>query len=681
VAPDSSTAPADILAAPQVGTETRSLLRRLLSAGPLTVVAALIVVGVLVSTRGGGTDPTSSDDAAPAGAPAPVPGQAPTSSVDPTLQIAKKLSVDMAAPWPKVQKQNGHYRSGVGGGTRYGDSMLGFALIQQGITENDESLIKSGMQGMAFAVPRLALHSRPSIFEAMAVVGVYNLRGDPRVGNDPTFKRLKPKMEDYLRSFTLVRLPATTYYGNHWLVEAVMVQEMLKTGLKSDDKDAVVGGLREKANQLSEDLINKRIPAMAKQKGVRVDGERAFVLSDPPDDPLAYQGLSYGFYARAIRLLGPRADDAAKRTLREIGNASLYLAAPDGDLAYFGRNQEQAWALASTAYGAEVTASLADDKAVEGRFRALAQRAYTRLRDAYGVGRFGLNITPGIKAGRTSGAKGVDGGAGGPSFGGLTLLFTDWALPEIGRATTKPTSINSDQPGGALLSRGDSRFAVVRRADEWYAIRVSTSGKHPEELRNDFGLMSLKRKTGGDWENVVRVRPITRGDGDPADSAGPVLLQPNGQKAFPFGASAKLSKGGTLTMTGGWRGKPSPFKRIVAHLDSGIIVRALDFTPGVLARSGVTYTYKPTSCGVQLTFPARAGDDIEYSLFLKTGETPPSVTPTSVTDDLSRTTFNRPATVRLEPGYASGLDGKLTRARITFRNLPAGPVRITACGR
>jgi hypothetical protein len=682
VAPRSSTAPADILAAPPVGTQSRSFLRRLLSAGPLAVVALLILIGVLVSTRGGGSDPVNTDEAGPAGAPAPVQGAAPTKSIDPTLEIAKKLSRDMAAPWPKVQKANGHFRSGVGGGTRYGDSMLGFALIQQGISENDEALIKSGMQGMAFAVPRLALHSRPSIFEAMAVVGVYNLRGDPRVGNDPTFKRLKPKMEDYLRSFTLVRLPATTYYGNHWLVEAVMVQEMLKTGLHSDDKDAVVGGLREKANQLSEDLINKRIPAMAKQKGVHVDGARAFVLSDPPDDPLAYQGLSYGFYARAIRLLGPRANDAAKRTLHEIGNASLYLAAPDGDLAYFGRNQEQAWALASTAYGAEVTASLANDPKVEGRFRALAQRAYTRLRDAYGIGRFGLNITPGIKAGRTSGAKGVDGGAGGPSFGGLTLLFTDWALPEIARAKTKPTRIYSDEPGGVLLSRGDSRFAVVRRADEWYAIRVSTSGKHPEELRNDFGLMDLKRKqSNGTWENVVRLRPITRGDGDPADSAGPVLLQPNGQKAFPFGASAKLSRGGTLTMTGGWRGKPTPFKRIVAHLDSGIIVRALDFTPGVLARSGVTYTYKPTSCGVQLSFPARAGDSIEYSLFLKTAETPPQITATSVSDALSRTTFNRPATVKLEPGYASGLDGKLTRARITFRNLSAGPVRITACGR
>ena len=39
-------------------------------------------------------------------------------------------------------------------------------------------------------------------------------------------------MESYLREFSLVRLPATTYYGNHWLIEAVMVQELLPTGLE-----------------------------------------------------------------------------------------------------------------------------------------------------------------------------------------------------------------------------------------------------------------------------------------------------------------------------------------------------------------------------------------------------------------------------------------------------------------
>ena len=36
--------------------------------------------------------------------------------------------------------------------------------------------------------------------------------------------------------------------------------------------------------------------------------------------------------------------------------------------------------------------------------------------------------------------------------------------------------------------------------------------------------------------------------------------------------------------------------------------------------------------------------------------------------------------MKLERGYASAFDPKLIRARATFSNLPAGPVRISVCG-
>ncbi|MEA2478519.1 MAG: hypothetical protein QOJ07_441 [Thermoleophilaceae bacterium] len=633
-------------------------------------VALLVLVGVLVSTGGGDSKngPAAGTTAAGAG-----------HSIDPTLALAADLSAQMAEPWPAVQRDNGHYRSAVGGGTRYGDSLLGFALIQQGLRENNDKLVQSGLRGLSYAVPRAALHSRPSIFEALGIVGAYNL-GRDRLAGDPTFKKLKPGLENYIRHFTLVRLPATTYYGNHWLIEAVMVQEMLRTGVRSNDPNAVVGGLRKQADRLSVDLINRRIPGFARQKGVKVGRERAFVLSDPPDDPLAYQGLSFGMYARAVRLLGARANAAARRTVLEIANASAWLTAPDGDLAYFGRNQEQAWALGATVYGAEVAAGLAKSSpAAEGRYRALAARALTRLRDAYGVGHFGLNITPGVKAGRIGGSKGVDSGAGGPSFGALTLAFVDWSLPEITAARVKPTSIRSDKPGVALLSRGESRFAVVRTRNLWYAVRVTTSGKHPEEIRNDFGLMALKQRTAdGKWRDVVRLRPILHGG---PDSAGPVLKRAGIPDAYPFGSTAQVSPGGTVTLTGGFRGAPKTFKREVARLPSGIVVRALDFTPGVLVRPGVTFTFAPTSCGVRYSYPAQAGDSVEYSLFLRDDKaSPPKVTPTAVTDLISRTTFNRPATVKIERGFASGLDPKLIRVRLSFRALPAGPLRISVCG-
>ena len=93
----------------------------------------------------------------------------------------------------------------------------------------------------------------------------------------------------------------------------------------------------------------------------------------------------------------------------------------------------------------------------------------------------------------------------------------------------------------------------------------------------------------------------------------------------------------------------------------------------------VPLTYSPTPCGVRLSVIARAGDTIEYSVFLsgshaRTGRF-------AVADHLSHTTFNRPARVSLEGPYYSAVESGLVRARLTFANLPAGPLVITTCAR
>jgi hypothetical protein len=194
--------------------------------------------------------------------------------------------------------------------------------------------------------------------------------------------------------------------------------------------------------------------------------------------------------------------------------------------------------------------------------------------------------------------------------------------------------------------------------------------------------MALKiRGSNGDWRDVVRLRPITRGEGDPTQSAGPVLIRDAGLRAFPFTAHARVSRDGEVVLNGGLRGSPNAFKRIVARLDNGTIVRALDFSPGTLIRSGMTYSFTPTRCGVQIEFPAQAGDTIEYSMFFDgSSGKQPRASARGVQDANARWTFNRPASVKFENGYASAFDSKLVRARATFANLPAGPVRIEVCG-
>jgi hypothetical protein len=263
----------------------------------------------------------------------------------------------MREHYPGIQRANGHFRSAIGGGTRYGDAYMGYALLLSGLRTGDRQAIDAGFRGLTNPLQPGRRPNRPSVFEILALAAGYNLARD-RAADAPMFKRNRAAWEDFLRRAPLIRIPAVAYYGNHWLIEAVEIRELLATGVRSSIPTAVLGGQRALADRLSRQLVNERIPAMARAEAVSAPGGRAFVLSDPPDNPLVYQGLSFGFYARAIELLGDRATGRARQTLIQIARASLLLAGPDGDVAYFGRNQEQAWGLAGTIYGAYYTASM-----------------------------------------------------------------------------------------------------------------------------------------------------------------------------------------------------------------------------------------------------------------------------------------------------------------------------------
>ena len=401
-----------------------------------------------------------------------------------------------------------------------------------------------------------------------------------------------------------------------------------------------------------------------------VGGRRLFVLSDPPDNPLAYAGLSLGFYARAIRLLGPQATPAARRTLLAQADAALWLTAPDGDVGYLGRNQEEAWGLTGTVYGAAAAGALREAGAARAAdYRALAARCLERLRTAYGTGRYGVNITPAVGQDSQLGRRGLDPGAGVAQFSGLALVLAEWSVPELGAGRPALGRLRSDIDGGAVLGRGDGQLAVVRRGPLWFAVRASTSGRRPWDLRDDFGLLAAKMKTGSRWSNLIPLRPYRNAG---ADSGGPTLLA-GAARGFPFGVRESVSREGTVTVRGGFRTAATPFSRVVANLPAGGQVRALDFKPGATLRTGVEFRFVPTSCGVNLTFPARAGDVFDYSLFLRPGSQTGAAK--------LRSRFSVPASVSLEQGYASGFDPSIVRARARLRAGASGSIRVTTCDR
>jgi hypothetical protein len=157
------------------------------------------------------------------------------------------------------------------------------------------------------------------------------------------------------------------------------------------------------------------------------------------------------------------------------------------------------------------------------------------------------------------------------------------------------------------------------------------------------------------------------------------VLRTGGLLGLPFASRVGVSSGGTVDMTMAWRGPPTPRKYTVARLPSGVNIRALGYTPGPTYRDGVPISYAPVPCGVRMSVTARAGDTIEYSFFLTRANARTS--PTAASDELARSTFNRPAHVSLEGPYHSAVESNLVRARLTFADLPAGPLEITTCAR
>ncbi len=350
--------------------------------------------------------------------------------------------------------------------------------------------------------------SRPSVFENLSIAAAYNI-AKRSLRHDPVFKRARPKWEQFLETRRFKELSGQHPYDNHYLADAIAVLELTRSGLTSPDTTTVVGN-QTGAIQAVENLINVRVPQMAGMNGVDVRGRRTFVLSDPPDNPLSYQGLSLGMYARAIHLLGRRASPAARETLKQVAQASWWLTAPDGDLGWYGRSQEESWGVAATAYGAAAAANLPD---MVGRraldMRALTERALNRLKTAYGTGPRGLYITPAVRKALSHAAPGMDGNAGGPSFTGITLMMLNWLQPELRTNPRVGAQIGSDRDGGVQLSVRDARIAVVRHGNVWFGLRMMPSTNRPDDLRYDFGIQVAKLRRGGQWIDLMPVRPNT----------------------------------------------------------------------------------------------------------------------------------------------------------------------------
>ena len=565
----------------------------------------------------------------------------------------RAFSREMAAPWPDIQRETGNlpdYLDGLNNpyeGTRYGDAMMGWGLLQVGIRDNEPRLINAGLAAVEYATSKQRHWGRPSVFETMALASAYNVVREP-LAEHPRFRRLRKQWENWLRRVRTERLHYENRYGNHWLVDAISVLELQRTGLKSNKRGAVLGSGRTTARRQAIRLINIRIPRL-------VRGSGPLVLSDPPDQPIAYHGLSIAFYARAMRLMGDLVSPAARTTLRRAVRASQLLAAPDGDISYITRSQEEVWTLPATAYASQLASLLPGTTTqLHTDSEALAERTLMRLRREYVVGPRGIWVTPALAQDLTAGARGLDAYAGAPAYGGLALVWLNLTIEEHPE-DPPPGDLPADKLMATPVSQAGARFAVVRRPNLWYAVKMTHSQDvhFVDDLRYDFGLAVVKRLVEGRWHDVVPQKP--RSVGSSPETAGPILID-GGRRGHPFGTSIKADKSGVVTVTGGFR-----------------------TTSGTVMRPGV-FTYRPMPCGgVELSFAARAGEVYEHSGFFR-GSRPPSIQGgVAGASGLQLTVDPPPLFGRASDAGASGADARLVRQPMTIRVPIDRQVSILQC--
>jgi hypothetical protein len=589
------------------------------------------------------------------------------------------LAERIAEPWPGAQNENGTYQDYVYGGdvsfclvrqckpglgnARYAEAVLGHALLQTGVRTGNGALIDTGLRSLTWVAEHPEYRDTlQTNFETWALASAYNI-AKRRLASRPLFRANRRSWERWLTTVKpLLLRPNARRYFNHHLVEAVAVFELKRTGLRSKTKGAVLhpatyDGTERRAVRIVEDEVY----AVARPTLLRSGGGVAAMVSDRPEYPLAYQGLSIGYYARALELMGKRLSARARQLLGRMVHASWLLTAPDGDLAYAGRSQEESWALTMTAYGAQVAAR---QRGVGGgtaaRWQALADRAVERLRTEHGVGPRGLWIVPALERDLERGLPGLDPYAGAAIFSGLTLTFLEYAREEAAARKRVVGRLAADAQGPRLIGRADDSFVTLRSGSLWFAVRQSRDmQRRLDDLRSDFGLVALKRRVDGRWRDVIPLRPrVESPDRRAADSAGP-RLRPGGGTTVgvPVGTAIQPRSTSVRVVTG-WR---MPDRSV--------------------ARPGTLLRYEAAGCGVRLRVPVAAGDVVEYDVLAVRDPDGVTVDGARVADGTQEVTFSEvPAGVEMLPGYSSGSHPVITRVRASFAAAPAArTIDITTC--
>jgi hypothetical protein len=203
------------------------------------------------------------------------------------------LATDMAQPWPGLMDARGRYPDYVQGtDPLHPPPVLAYGLLQEGVRTGRRELVDTGLRTMNAAVRDIPADRETGVFHLFAVASAYNLARD-ELADQPLFMEHRDEWERWLKKAPLRFLPATNHYANKYMVEAVAMLELNRSGLTSRIEGSALAN-RRRSEELARRLVNVVAPRAAAASGTRFAGAPAFVLSDPSNNALAYHALSFG---------------------------------------------------------------------------------------------------------------------------------------------------------------------------------------------------------------------------------------------------------------------------------------------------------------------------------------------------------------------------------------------------
>lgn len=560
------------------------------------------------------------------------------------------LVTSVTEAWATHQLPTGQFLDPVEGRVGgYGGSMIGQAMIETGVANNDETLVQDGIE----AELHEANNPNNGGFEKFSLASAY-IWNQTHLASDPNWQAAQGVVSSFLRASgqaTVTSGGAATCYAeqNCWdnlkLVNAYAGIELAamgptnQSGVAAASHEAALTSVTEKV--LKQASINTGTDASRRGSGLHFGN--AGILSDPTRDPLAYHELSTMLLGHVVEALGSRTPRALDAAFQRSARAILGLMAPDGDGAYIGRGQGQVWNVAAMTDALAIAAHDTSNPVWRGRYLAGVARTLTRLETVYAPGPYGLALVPRLAGDPNPNYLGVDNYANTVQYNGLALWELDDATQELQNTQTAPPESIGADTNGVFIDPSHTQFAAVRKGDLWWAIHAGDTGA---DARYDFGLVAAERLINGTWLPAMPYRPLT----DIKTSGGPVLVSHN-EHLVPVGNTITASANGVVKIDGGW----SPSAGGAPSVDKN-----------------TQWVYRPAGKnGVNLSFQEKGSKNYQFQVWYEEGS---KVKVTSkglnvVEPDGRQETYLFNKSVSVLPGglYHSAYDENLASSILTMR--------------